>query len=87
MFDLIHLPFTIALGIPVVWTSVFSTVLAPRVRGLRNLGILACHVCLIAFLSVPGWRRGVGRATVLLAVLPVPPPPYPRSNGRYSVGL
>lgn len=59
MTDLIHMPFAIVLAIAVTWTSAFSMSSIPRIRGFRNLGILACYLSLIVFLFVAGWRRGL----------------------------
>ncbi len=56
MSQYIHGPFSVALLIAVGWTTLFSLVNKPGIRGFRNAGNLACYVLPHVFLSVAGWR-------------------------------
>ncbi len=59
MSQYIHVPFAIALLIAVGWTTLFSFTNKPRVRGFRNLGILASYILVLVFLFVAGWRAAL----------------------------
>lgn len=56
MSQYLHIPFAIALLIAVGWTTIFSFMNKPGIRGFRNLGILASYVLVIVFLFTAGWR-------------------------------
>ena len=51
--------FSIALGIAILWTVIFSMTNKPSIRGYRNLGLLACYILLVIYLFVIGWRSAL----------------------------
>ncbi len=59
MSQYIDIPFAIALLIALGWTTIFSCMNPPGIRGFRNLGISAAYVLVVVFLFIAGWRAAL----------------------------